>query len=249
VRITSAEWKGGRWFDDVLLASLALFAHGIAFVALSIALERRGTPLRLPARVASHVQAEHLRFVAPASPVPALRKGSTGGDRAPQRSTADIPRGAVMLSPADTGAPFTAVPSASSPAAGATVGSLTIPLPVDHRLLVVPGSANNVVDTRPHTANAAIASSVRAFNDSLARARRRWTVGVDTTHRFGIANCGIVVDVICIPFGFGSMPNPGSPLGGDPKRTAEEAEVRAAIARIRARNSPSSDGAPGPAGP
>jgi hypothetical protein len=251
VRITSAEWKGGRWRDDVALASLALFAHGIAFVVLSIALGRRGTPLPLSPRVASRVQPEQLRFVAPASPAPALRHGSIGGDRAPRRSTADIPGGAAMQPLTDTGASFTAAaaPSASSPAGGATAGALANPLSVDPRLLVAPGSANNVVDTRPRTANAAIASGVRAFNDSLARARRRWTVGVDTTHRFGIANCGIVVDVICIPFGFGSMPTPGSPIGGDPRRTANEAEVRAAIARIRARNSPSSDGAPERAGP
>jgi hypothetical protein len=115
---------------------------------------------------------------------------------------------------------------------------------------VVPGSGNSVVDIRVRDVNAAIASRVRAYVDSVARARRRWTVGVDTTHRFGIANCGIVVDVICIPFGFRSLPNPASARDGiDLKRVADEAEVRAAIARIRAKDGRSSDGAPEPTGP
>jgi hypothetical protein len=249
VRISSAEWKGGRWFDDVVVASLALVAHGIAFIALSIALGRRGMPLKLPPRVASRVQFEQLRFVVPASQAPALRHGSIGGDRAARRSTLGIPRGGVMQPPADTGSSITAVVPASPPAAGVTVGALANPLGGDPRLLVAPGSGDNVATARSRGVNAAIASRVQALADSIVRARRRWTVGVDTTHRFGIANCGIVVDVICIPFAFGSMPSTGSPLAGDPKRTAEEAEVRAAIGRIRARNSQSSDGRPGPAGP
>ena len=151
--------------------------------------------------------------------------------------------------PTDTGAFVTAVPPASSPAVGPTAGLLATPLPVDPRLVVAPGSADNAIDTRVRDGTAAIASEVRAFRDSVARARRRWTVGVDTTHRFGIANCGIVVDVICIPFGFQSMPNPATAgTGIDLKRAADDAEVRAAIARIRAKDSKSSDGAPEPPG-
>jgi hypothetical protein len=247
VRITSAEWKGRRWFNGVLLASLALFAHGIAFVALSIAVGRLGTPLKLPPRVASRAQPEHLRFVAPARPAPTHRNGAIGGARPQRRLTADIPRGSLMQPrPTDTGASVTAVPPASPPAVGPTVGLLATPLPVDPRLLVVPDAASNMADTRLHYVNAAIASGVRALEDSAARERRRWTVG-GSTYRFGIAHCGIVVGVICIPFGFRSMPNPATEI--DPKRTADDAEVRDAIARIRAKNSKSSDGAPEPPGP
>jgi hypothetical protein len=222
----------------VLLASLALFAHGIAFVALSIAVGRLGTPLKLAPRVASRAQPEHLQFVAPATPAPTLRNSAIGGTRPQRRLTADIPRGTLMQPPpTDTGASVTAVPLATS-------------LPVDPRLLVVPGAANNIAVTRLRQVNAAIASRVRVLEDSVARARRRWTVGVDTAHRFGIANCGIVVDVICIPFGVGSMPNPAtSGTGIDLKHAADEAEVRAAIARIRPTGSKSTDGTPEPTGP
>jgi hypothetical protein len=241
--------EGGRWFNGVLLASLALFAHGIAFVALSIAVGRLGTPLERPQRVASRAQPEHLRFVVPASPAPTLRNGSIGGDRPRRRLTADIPRGTPMQPPADTGSSVTAVPPASPPAVGPTVGSLATPLPVDPRLLVVPGATNNMADTRLHDVNVAIASGVRAVNDSIARERRGWTVG-DSTHRLGIAPCGIEVWVVCIPFGLGSMPNPATANTGiDLARAANEAEVRAAIARIRAKDNKSSDGAPAPTGP
>jgi hypothetical protein len=52
----------------------------------------------------------------------------------------------------------------------------------------------------------------------------------------GIAPCGVEVWVVCIPFGVGSMPNPATTRSGiDPTRAANEAEVRAAIARIRAK--------------
>jgi hypothetical protein len=250
VRITSAEWKGGRWTNGVLLASLALFAHGIAFVALTIAVGRPGRPLQLPPRVASRAQPEHLRFVAPASPAPTLRNGSIGGDRPQRRVTADIPRGTRMQSPpTDTGASVTAALSASSPTVRPTVGSLAIPLPVDPRLLVLPGSANNGPEARLHDINVSIASGVRGVNDSIARYRRGWTVG-DSTHRLGIAPCGVEVWVVCIPFGVGDMPNPArTGTGIDLKRAADDAEVRAAIARIRAKDSKSTDGAPEPAGP
>jgi hypothetical protein len=240
VRITSAEWKGERWFNSV---PLALFAHGIAFVALSIALARPGTPLKLPPRVASRAHAEHLRFVAPASPAPTLRNGPIGRHAPQRRLTTDIPR--PTLTPPDTNTSITAASLPSSPAARPTVGALATALAVDPRLLVVPGA---MTDTRLHDVNLAIATGVRAVNDSLARIRRGWTVG-DSTHRVGIAPCGVEVWVVCIPFGLGSMPNPARPrIGIDPTR-ANEAEVRAAIARIRAKDSQSSGGAPEPAGP
>ena len=243
MRITSLERKRDRWFNGVLLTSLALFVHGIVFFALSLAVGRLGTPLKRPPRLASRARPEHLQFIAPASPAPTLRDGSIGGDRPRRRLRADIRRATLMQRPpADTGAFVNAVPPAPSPAVGPTVGLLATPLPVDPRLVVMPRSANNAVDSRVRDGNVAIASEVRAFRDSAGRARRRWTVGVDTTHRFGIANCGIVVDVICIPFGFQSMPNPATAASGiDLKRTADDAEVRAAIARIRAKASKSSD--------
>jgi hypothetical protein len=66
----------------------------------------------------------------------------------------------------------------------------------------------------------------------------------------GIAPCGVEVWVVCIPFGLGSMPNPATAQTGiDLARAANEAEVQAAIDRIRAKDSKSSDGAPGPAAP
>jgi hypothetical protein len=249
VRITSAEWKGGRWFDGVLLVALALFAHGIVFVALSIAVGRPGTPLKLPARVASRAQPEHLRFVAPASPARTLPNGPIGGHSPQRRLTAEIPRGPLRQPPADTGASVSPVAAASPPAVGATVGSLAIPLPVDPRLLVVPGSANNGAEARLHDVTVLIASGVRIVNDSIARYRRGWTVG-DSTHRLGIAPCGVQVWVVCIPFGVGDKPNPARTGSGiDLKKAADDAEVRAAIARIRGKDSTSSDGAPEPTGP
>jgi hypothetical protein len=120
---------------------------------------------------------------------------------------------------------------------------------VDPRLLVVPGSANNMADARLHDVNVASASGVRAVKDSIARQQRGWTVG-DSKHRLGIAPCGVEVWVVCIPFGLGSMPNPATaPAGIDPTLAANEAEVQAAIDRVRAKNSKSSDGTPGSAGP
>jgi hypothetical protein len=249
VRIASAEWKGRRRFNGVLAASLALFAHGIAFVALSIAVGRLGTTLKRPPRLASRAQPERLRFVTPASPAPTLLKGSIGSDRPQRRLTADIPRGTVVQPPTNTSASVPTAPPASPSAVGPTVGLLATALPVDPRLLVVPGAANNMADARLHDVNVAIASGVRAVNDSIARKQRGWTVG-DSTHRLGIAPCGVEVWVVCIPFGLGSMPNPATEQTGiDLARAANEAEVQAAIDRIRAKDSKSSDGAPGPAGP
>ena len=225
-------WNGwGRWFKSALLASLA---HGIALVALCIAVGRLGTPLQLRPRVALRAQAEHLRFVAPASPAPALPNGSIGGHRRQRRLAADIPRGTLMPPPTDTDASVTAAGPAPAAAVGPRMGMLASVLSADPRLTVVSSATDNLTEAREREVNAAIASRVRAVQDSAARARRRWTVGVDTTHRFGIASCGIVVSVICIPFGFHSMPNPASAQTGiDPTSTAREAEVRAAIARIR----------------
>jgi hypothetical protein len=138
-----------------------------------------------------------------------------------------------MQPPTDSGASVAAVP-ASPAAVGPTVGVLATVLPVDPRLLVVPSAANSLAEARVREVNVAIASRVRALADSDRRERRRWTVGADSVHRFGIAHCGIVLDVICIPFVFRSMPNPASAQTGiDPTSTANEAEVRAAIARIR----------------
>jgi hypothetical protein len=249
VRIASAEWKGRRRFNGVPAASLALFAHGIAFVALSIAVARLGTPLKRPPHLAPRAQPERLRFVTPASPAPTLPRGSIGSDRPQRRSTAHVPRGTLAQPPTDTSASVPTAPPASRPAVGPTVGVLATPLAVDPRLLVVPGSANNMTDARLHNVNVAIASGVRAVNDSIARKQRGWTVG-DSTHRLGIAPCGVEVWVVCIPFGVGSMPNPATTQTGiDLARAANEAEVQAAIDRIRAKDSKSSDGAPGPAAP
>jgi hypothetical protein len=249
VRITSAEWKGGRPFDGVLLASLALLAHGIAFVILSIAIGRPGAPLTLRPRVASAAQPEHLRYVVPAIPVPAVRHRAIGPLKPQPRVTAGIPRGAPVRPRTDSGAHVAAGLAASAPAVAPTAGFLVTPLPTDPRLLVAPGSANNGADTRLYAVNASIAFGVRAVNDSIARKQRGWTVG-DSTHRLGIAPCGIEVWVVCIPFGVGSMPNPAtSQTGIDLTRAATEAEVRAAIARVRAKDSTSRDGAQEPAGP
>jgi hypothetical protein len=234
----------------VVLVSLALVAHGVAFVVLSIAVGSHGTPLTLPTRVAPRaVQLEHLRFVATEIPAPTVRHGAIGAGRQQPRVTAAVPRGTPVRPPTDTGASVSAVSPASAPAVAPTVASLAIPLPVDPRLVVVPGSANNVADARLHDIRVSIASGVRGVNDSIARYRRGWTVG-DSTHRLGIAPCGVEVWVVCIPFGVGSMPNPATTHTGiDPTRVANEAEVRAAIARTRAKDSKSSEGAPEPTGP
>ena len=184
--------------------------------------------------MASGAQAEQLRFVAPASPAPVLSKGSIGRHGPQRRLTVDTPRGTLGQPATDTGASVAAAGPASAPAVGPRMGMLASALSADPRLTVVPSAADNLAEAPEREVNAAIASRVRAVQDSAARARRRWTVGVDTTHRFGIASCGIVVSVICIPFGFHSMPNPASAQTGiDPASTEREAEVRAAIARIR----------------
>jgi len=56
--------------------------------------------------------------------------------------------------------------------------------------------------------------------------------------------------VVCIPFGLGSMPNPATEQTGiDLARAANEPKSKPRSIAIRAKDSKSSDGAPGPAGP
>jgi hypothetical protein len=121
---------------------------------------------------------------------------------------------------------------------------------VDRRLLVGPAAASGVADVRVRDANASIVLRVRALEDSAKRHALGWTVG-DSTHRFGIAPCGIRISKICIPFGFESMPNPSSlpAYSGVDRNLRDDAEVDAAIARVRAMNSRPSVGPPPRTGP
>jgi hypothetical protein len=126
------------------------------------------------------------------------------------------------------------------------VGLLASPLPIDSRLLGVPATADHGAAAGLRDANTSVASRLRAVQDSVRRYQRGWTIG-DSTHRFGIAPCGIQVGIVCIPFGVGSMPNPATQgTGIDPTLVAKEAELRAAIARIHARDSVPSAGSSDP---
>jgi hypothetical protein len=246
-------WREGRWIDGLVPA---LLVQGVMIVALGIAVGRRGALVLRPSRVAVREHLERLRFVAPVIPAPTRPRGDVGGGKVLRRLSGDVPRAPVAPARADTAAQMVVGPAASVPAVASAravvsaAAGLASPLGVDSRLRVVPEVADNAAAARVRDVNAAIASSVRALGDSVARARRRWTLGVDATHRFGIASCGIVVDVICIPFGVGSMPNPATTgTGIDLKHAADEAEVRAAIARIRGRDSVPGDRSLGRSGP
>jgi hypothetical protein len=240
VRITSAEWRGeDRWTAGFLAA---LLVQGAAIVALSIAVARRGTPFQPQSRVASREQSERLRFVAPVTPPPALPPEAAGPARARRRPTAGALRAPVAPSRADSTAQPVAAPAASPSGIAPLTGLLASPLPVDSRLFVTPNAAGDGAATRLRGANASIASRLRAVQDSVRRYQRGWTLG-DSTHRFGIAPCGIEVGIVCIPFGVGSLPNPATQANGiDLTRASNEAEIRAAIARIRSRDSVPNDG-------
>lgn len=208
MRITSPEWKGDRWFDGVLFA---LLAHAAAVVVLGVVAGPHGIRVEHPPRVTVSERPEHLRFVAPAVQATVPRT-LTHSEPQSRRRLAPTPPREPPAPVTDTGAtiatsPRTAAPS--PPDIAPAAGLLASPLPVDRRLLVGPGAASGVADARVREANAFIASRVRAIEDSVRRHALGWTVG-DSTHRFGLAACGIALGKICIPFGFGSMPNPSS---------------------------------------
>ncbi len=233
MRIASAEWRGeGRRITGFLAA---LLVQGVAMVVLSIAVARRGTPIQQRSLLASREESERLRFVAPVVPAPTLEPRGVGGARVRRRLTTDTARAPVAPSHTDTTAQPVAAPS--PPGVAPLAGRLASPLPVDSRLLVPPNAADIGAAAGLRDANASIASRVRGIQDSLRRYQRGWTVG-DSTHRFGIAPCGIEVGIFCIPFGVGSLPNPATQTNGiDLTRASNEAEIRAAIARIHARDS------------
>jgi hypothetical protein len=215
-------------------------------VVLSIAVGRRGTPVQRLSRVASREESEHLRFVAPVVAAPPLPSGAIGGAKARRRPTADVPRAPVAPSHTDSTARTVAAPAESPAGVAPLAGLLASPLPVDSRLIVPPSAADIGAAAGLRGAKASIASRVRGVQDSVRRYQRGWTVG-DSTHRFGIAPCGIQVGIVCIPFGVGSLPNPSTQTNGiDLTRAANEAEIRAAIARIHARDSVPSNGSSGP---
>jgi len=243
VRIPSAEWRGEDRRITGLLA--ALLVQGVALVVLSITVARRGTPVQQRSLRASREQSERLQFVAPVVPAPTPPPGAIGGATVRRRPTAGAPRAPVAPSHTDTTAQTVAAPAAA-PGIAPLAGLLASPLPVDSRLLVSPNTGDIGAAAGLRGANASIASRVRSVQDSVRRYQRGWTVG-DSTHRFGIAPCGIQVGIVCIPFGVGSMPNPASQTNGiDLTRAANEAEIRAAIARIHARDSVPTNGSSGP---
>jgi hypothetical protein len=231
VRISSREWRRDRWFDGVLLAVLA---HGVAVVALVVVAGPHRTAVERLPRAAVRERDEHLRFVAPTVEASAPRTLAPGPPHeipAPVRDTGAT----VATSPA-------AVPSA--PAVMPAAGLLASALPVaDRRLLVGSIAATGVADPRVLNANASIAAGVRAVEDSIRRHERGWTVG-DSTHRFGIAPCGIYVGRFCLPFRLSSMPNPRPAFAGVDRSFERDAEFDSEVARVRAMNSKPSDGSP-----
>ena len=122
-----------------------------------------------------------------------------------------------------------AVPA--SPAAGL----LASPLLSDRRLLVGSVVTSSAADVRVRDANASIRARLRAVVESTYRHDLGWTVG-DSTHRFGVAPCGIRVSKICIPFGFRYMPSSMPSYSGVDRDRVRDAEFGAAIDSIRARD-------------
>lgn len=144
----------------------------------------------------------------------------------------------------DTGAAIAttpgAVPSTPAVAPAPAGGLLASGLSVDRRLLVGPAAAGGVADVRVREANASIVAGLRAYADSVRRHDYRWTVG-DSTHRFGIAKCGIALSRICIPFGFSYMPSSAPAFSAVDRNRGDDADLGASIARVRARNSKPGD--------
>jgi hypothetical protein len=128
--------------------------------------------------------------------------------------------------------------AAPSPAVAAPAASLlSSPLATDRRLLVLgPAATSGTADQRVRDANASIVSRLHAIDDSIARHNRRWTVG-DSTHRFGVASCGIYLSTICIPFGFSYLPVSSQQFNAVDRKRGDDGEVDAAIDRVRAMNS------------
>jgi hypothetical protein len=228
VRISSQDWQRDRWFDGVLFA---LLAHGIAIVALVVVAGRHGTRVETTPRVTMRERVEHLRFVAPPVEAPVPQVLAHSGQPSRPRPTAPGTSPAVVPSPP----PVAPAASVAAPSVAAT-GLLASALPVmDRRLLVGPIAAGGVADPRVRDANASIALGVRAVQDSIRRHELGWTVG-DSTHRFGVAPCGIYVGRFCIPFRLTSMPNPRPAFAGVDRDFAHDAEVDSEIARVRAMN-------------
>jgi hypothetical protein len=248
VRISSREWQGDRWFDGVLFA---LLAHGVAVVVLGVVAEQHGTRVERSPRVTLRERVEHLRFVAPAVQATVPRTLAHSDPQSRRRLTSSPPR-ETPAPVRDTGAAIATSPGAvpSPPALVPAAGLLASPLPGDRRLLVGPAAPSGVADTRVRAANASIASRLRAIEDSAKRHALGWTVG-DSTHRFGLAACGIALSRICIPFSFGaiSMPNSLPAYSGVDRARGDDAEVDAAIDRVRAMNSRPRDGPPPRTGP
>ena len=248
MRISSREWQGDRWFDGVLFA---LLAHVVAVVVLAVVAGQHGTIVKRSPRVTVSGRAEHLRFVAPAVQ-PTVPRTLAHSDPQSRRPLTPSPPRETPAPARDTGAAIVASPSVvpSPPAVVPAAGLLSSPLPGDRRLLVGPAAASGVADVRVRAANASIVSRLRALEDSAKRRALGWTVG-DSTHRFGLAACGIALSKICIPFGFGSMPTPSAlPVySGVDRARGDDAEVNAAIDRVRAMNSRPSDRPPPRTGP
>ena len=241
MRITSPEWRRDRWFDAVLFA---LLAHGVAVVVLVIVAEQHGTQVKRSPRVTLIERAEHLRFVTPA--VQAVPRTLAHSDPQSRRPLTPSPARET------TGAAIATSPSAvpSPPAVAPAAALLASPLLADPRLVVGPAAASGATDPRVRAANASIASRLRALDDSAKRHALGWTVG-DSTHRFGIAPCGIAISRICIPFGFSSMsmPSPLPAYSGVDRARKDDAEVDAAIDRVRSMNSRASVVPPPRTGP
>jgi hypothetical protein len=244
MRITSREWQGPRWRDGL---SFGVLAFGAMVVILSVLTGQHRTGVTRGPRVTFRERPEYLRFVAPAIPAPVPRTLAQGDPQARRRLT-PLPLHETPVPMRDTGAAVAAAPEAapSPPAAVPAAGLLASPLPVDRRLLVGPAAvASGVADPQVPNVNEGIALAIRALDDSVRRHARGWTVG-DSTHRFGIAPCGIDVGKFCIPFRVGSMPNPSSSpaYSGLDRIMQQHAEVDAAIARARARSAKPGDGPP-----
>ncbi|HZS62394.1 MAG TPA: hypothetical protein VFA43_24220 [Gemmatimonadaceae bacterium] len=137
----------------------------------------------------------------------------------------------------DTGASIAASPVAvpSRPAVASAAGLLAAPLPVDPRLIVGQAVTSNAADVRVRDANASIRARLRVVAESTYRHDLGWTVG-DSTHRYGVAPCGIRISKICIPFGFRYMPSSMPSYNGVDRDRARDAEFGAAIDSARARN-------------
>ncbi len=207
MRIASPEWRRDRWFDGVLFA---LLVHAVAIAVLAIMAGPHATRVAHTRRATVGERLEQLRFSVPAVPAPVPRTLAHGGSPS-RRHAAPIPPLVPSAPVQDTDASIASSPAeVPSPAATvAAAGLLAAPLLSDGRFLVGPAAASGVADARVRDANASIRSRLREVQDSIRRHNIGWTVG-DSTHRFGVAPCGIRISKICIPFGFGSMPKPGS---------------------------------------